>query len=78
VENKLWQNEFFRDCLAVQEMTLKVGAQVILVKNVDLTSRRMLVNGSRGVVVDFVYFELKQDSPDVRPSHLSPSILPPY
>lgn len=33
---------------------LKTDAQVMLVRNLDLSSARMLVNGSRGVVVRWV------------------------
>ena len=48
---KLWQNQFFSSCLVPKTLHLKKGAQVMLTKNV--LSKR-LVNGSRGVVVDFV------------------------
>lgn len=56
-EGALWRSDFFRDCLAAREVTLKTGAQVMLLKNLELGGRganRMLVNGSRGVVVDMV------------------------
>lgn len=46
----LQQNDFFRDCPAGREVALKVGAQVMLLKNMSTT----LVNGSRGVVIGFV------------------------
>ncbi|KAK9815272.1 hypothetical protein WJX72_000940 [[Myrmecia] bisecta] len=58
LEQQLWRNEFFRDCLAPKEGCFKAGAQVMLLKNLDLGeaggSDRMLVNGSRGVLTRFV------------------------
>lgn len=36
-QRELEKNEFFRDCLASESVTLKVGAQVMLCKNKDLT-----------------------------------------
>ncbi|KAL6764875.1 PIF1-like helicase-domain-containing protein [Haematococcus lacustris] len=49
----LQHHAFFRDCLATQTVTLKVGAQVMLLKNLNLdgSNGRQLVNGSRGVVI---------------------------
>ena len=41
-----------KDCQALPKQELKVGAQVVLLTNLDLNSR--LANGSRGVVVDFM------------------------
>jgi len=49
----LRRNAFFRDCIAVKEITLKVGAQVMLIKNEIARSKNSLVNGSRGKVVGF-------------------------
>eukprot|EP00980_Cylindrotheca_fusiformis_P012065 scaffold2898_cov114-Cylindrotheca_fusiformis.AAC.1 len=51
-EKELWQSDFFRKCIAERELKLKVGAQVMVVKN-DTKGRTGLVNGSRGVVVGF-------------------------
>ncbi|MEW5314863.1 MAG: hypothetical protein WDW38_006328 [Sanguina aurantia] len=58
--NKLDRAEFWRDCLAHKEIGLKVGAQVMLIKNQEAAASslvgpgRQLVNGSRGVIVAFV------------------------
>jgi ATP-dependent DNA helicase PIF1 len=48
---KLKRSEFFRDCQAGSSLRLCVGAQVMLLKNLDMAAG--LVNGSRGVVVGF-------------------------
>lgn len=53
-EQRLENSEFFRDCLASSDIKLKLGAQVMLVKNLELTGVRQLVNGSRGVVTKLV------------------------
>ncbi|GAX73971.1 hypothetical protein CEUSTIGMA_g1421.t1 [Chlamydomonas eustigma] len=56
--SRLEKNEFFRDCLAAKEIRMKVGAQVLLIKNLDLeggpNNSRQLVNGSRGVITSMV------------------------
>lgn len=41
-----------KHCQATQKVALKVGAQVVLLRNLDFA--RGLVNGSRGVLIDFV------------------------
>jgi hypothetical protein len=47
----LENSAFYSTCIAEKELQLKIGAQVMLVKNVNRDSR--LVNGSRGTVVGF-------------------------
>ena len=44
-------SDFFRDCIAQDKLQLCVGAQVMLLRNLDVAASR--VNGSRGVVVGF-------------------------
>lgn len=53
-ENLLRKNQFFENCMGQKELTLKVGAQVMFVKN-SLRGRKdsKLTNGSRGTVVGF-------------------------
>ena len=59
---RLAKAEFFRDCMAQPEIKLCVGAQVMLVKNLNSTDvgkssggalQAHMANGSRGVVVGF-------------------------
>jgi ATP-dependent DNA helicase PIF1 len=55
-KKKLDTNGFFRNCPAQQTLDLKVGAQVMLVKNDTgpaVPRGEKLVNGSRGVVTGF-------------------------
>jgi ATP-dependent DNA helicase PIF1 len=49
--------ELLRNCLAPDELQLKLGAQVMLIKNLS----SQLVNGSQGVIVDFRESECKVD-----------------
>lgn len=51
VKRNLDRNSFFSDCTATKEVHLKVGAQVMLLQNLDI--KQGLVNGSRGVVEAF-------------------------
>jgi ATP-dependent DNA helicase PIF1 len=40
--------------MAEKEIILKVGAQVMCIANIDMESAEPLVNGSQGVIIDFV------------------------
>ena len=51
VEKDLSRNSFFKTCTADKQLALKIGAQVMLIKNVGHKS--MLTNGSRGTVIGF-------------------------
>jgi ATP-dependent DNA helicase PIF1 len=50
IKDKLLRDQFFKNGQVPERIVLKVGAQVILTKNLD----RVLVNGSRGIVRDFM------------------------
>lgn len=46
----------------MSSITLQIGAQVMLLRNLELTSNdRMLVNGSRGVITKFVPKDVSPD-----------------
>eukprot|EP00188_Purpureofilum_apyrenoidigerum_P003704 Plantae.Rhodophyta-Purpureofilum_apyrenoidigerum.ctg39352.p1 GENE.Plantae.Rhodophyta-Purpureofilum_apyrenoidigerum.ctg39352~~Plantae.Rhodophyta-Purpureofilum_apyrenoidigerum.ctg39352.p1 ORF type:complete len:322 (-),score=45.41 Plantae.Rhodophyta-Purpureofilum_apyrenoidigerum.ctg39352:242-1207(-) len=49
----LSKHSFWKSCRAPKLLQLKVGAQVMLLKNVNQTAGAYLVNGSRGVVEGF-------------------------
>ena len=52
VESRDKGKDYFKDVMAGSEIELKVGAQVMLLKNLDVAAG--LVNGSRGVIVRFI------------------------
>jgi hypothetical protein len=58
-QETLERHEFFRDCMAAPTVSLKLGAQVMLLRNLELSggASKMLVNGSRGVISDFAKAE---------------------
>jgi ATP-dependent DNA helicase PIF1 len=62
-QDKLWRDRFFTtECQARAEVELKVGAQVMCVKNLDRDLTPLpIVNGSRGVVVGFEQSETRYD-----------------
>jgi ATP-dependent DNA helicase PIF1 len=60
-EQRLSGNNFFQQCTAEKSLTLKVGAQVMLIQNERSSNRKRLVNGSRGVVTGFTS-ELPDDA----------------
>lgn len=60
----LKNSDFFKSCQAPLVLSLKIGAQVMLVKN-PLDSSD-LCNGSRGVVIGFKYDESGMQVPEVR------------
>ncbi|GMI46743.1 hypothetical protein TrCOL_g1689 [Triparma columacea] len=64
-----------KHCPAPKELILKEGAQVMLLKNID--SERELVNGSRGVVLEFVHWtEGRKEDPDLTLPKGWPRVLP--
>jgi len=47
----LANHTYYKTCLAAEKVKLKLGAKVLLLKNLDLVGPQKLVNGSVGVVV---------------------------
>ena len=46
----------------LSSISLQIGAQVMLLRNLELTSNdRMLVNGSRGVITKFIPKDVSSD-----------------
>lgn len=61
-ENQLWQSGFFTNCIAEKKLQLKIGAQVMLIKNAG-QGKNQLFNGSRGTVVGF-----RKPPPSIKPA----------
>jgi ATP-dependent DNA helicase PIF1 len=53
IERELSLSSFFDECIAQKELRLKIGAQVMLIKNEMSNDEGKLVNGSRGKVIGF-------------------------
>jgi ATP-dependent DNA helicase PIF1 len=62
IRKQLESNQFFKNCQAEKELELKLGAQVMLVKNLSDGSK--LVNGSRGKVIGFRKLKTKDGVKD--------------
>jgi ATP-dependent DNA helicase PIF1 len=52
-ETILRDDFFWLNCQAVSNFKMKIGAQCMLIKNLDVGTDSMLVNGSRGVIIGF-------------------------
>jgi len=61
-ENQLWKSQFFANCIAEEKLQLKIGAQVMLIKN-EGQGKKQLVNGSRGKIVGF-----RKPPPSIKPA----------
>jgi len=51
----------FQQCMADQQLQLKVGAEVMCIQNLDLDGEVPIANGSRGVVVRFEPGQLRSE-----------------
>ncbi|AQZ18340.1 PIF1 (YML061C) [Zygosaccharomyces parabailii] len=72
LEDQELKGRLLQNFLAPKELNLKVGAQVMMIKNIDAT----LVNGSLGKVIDFIdpetymFYETIVKHPEITPSEL--------
>jgi len=53
LELLLGNHLYYKTCLAAERVKLKLGAKILLLKNVDLLGPQKLVNGSVGMVVEW-------------------------
>ena len=72
---KMLQDPFFKSALVPDRVVLKVGAQVMLTKNM-MVMEEGLVNGSRGVVKHFIGKEQSIENLAVRTTKLSLDNIP--
>lgn len=72
LEDRELKEKLLQNFLAPKDLQLKIGAQVMMIKNIDAT----LVNGSLGKVVDFIdpetymFYETIVRNPDLHPESL--------
>lgn len=72
LEDRELKDKLLQNFLAPKELQLKVGAQVMMIKNIDAT----LVNGSLGKVIDFIdpetymFYETVVKNPDLSADEL--------
>lgn len=70
LEDKEMKERLLQNFLAPKTLQLKVGAQVMMLKNVDAT----LVNGSLGKIIEFVdpetymFYQTLKENPDISPA----------
>lgn len=73
LEDREMKDRLLQNFLAPKELQLKIGAQVMMIKNIDAT----LVNGSLGKVIDFIdpetymFYETIVRNPDLTPEALA-------
>ncbi|QLQ79934.1 hypothetical protein HG537_0C05830 [Torulaspora globosa] len=73
LEDREMKEKLLQNFLAPKELQLKIGAQVMMIKNIDAT----LVNGSLGKVIDFIdpetymFYETIVRNPDLPPGALA-------
>lgn len=73
LEDREMKEKLLQNFLAPKELQLKIGAQVMMIKNIDAT----LVNGSLGKVIDFIdpetymFYETVLRNPDLSPGALA-------